>query len=326
MKQLTLLFVLISSVAIGKSRPLEKIIPMKIDTTAVVSICGIKQFIKIQGADKEKPLLLFLHGGPGTSLIPMADAFTDQLKSNFVVVQWDQRQTGETLKLNSSPEKLSLSLLQKDTEELISYLLQHFNRKKLFLLSHSFGSMLGFNFAAKHPESLYAYIPISAIVDQRKSEKLTMEMLNKWAKETKNTEAIKELAMVKLPFEKEDDLFYSQKWLFIHNGVDFAKEEAFKAKYHDWLAIWFPMWKQAVTNNLFKTLPALNCPVYFIEGIGDKQKSHYLVGDYYKFVKAPKKGLFWFKKSGHTVFNSEPEKLQQVIIEQILPAALPSTP
>lgn len=167
-KQLTLLFVLIASIAMGKSSPPEKVVPMKIDTTAVVEIGGMKQFIKLQGADEEKPLLLFLHGGPGTSLIPVADTFTDQLKSNFVVVQWDQRQTGETLKLNSSPEKLSLGLLQKDTEELINYLLQRFNRKKLFLVSHSFGSMLGFDFAAKHPESIYAYIPISAIVDQRK--------------------------------------------------------------------------------------------------------------------------------------------------------------
>ncbi|WP_316751935.1 hypothetical protein [Pedobacter gandavensis] len=45
------------------------------------------------------------------------------------------------------------------------------------------------------------------------------------------------------------------------------------------------------------------------------------MADYYKALKAPKKAMFWFEKSGHTVFNSEPEKLQQVIIEEILPAA-----
>lgn len=45
----------------------------------------------------------------------------------------------------------------------------------------------------------------------------------------------------------------------------------------------------------FDTLPEINTPVYFIEGNGDKQKSHYLVEDYYKFVKAPKKGMFWMK-------------------------------
>lgn len=319
MKKIILFLTFFALITTAKSSVLEKENFVKIDTTEVVQIGGIKQFIKLQGVDNTKPLLLFLHGGPGTSLIPVADAFTNKLKEQFVVVQWDQREAGETLKLNHSTEKLSLQLLQKDTEEIIQYLLKKYNRKKLFLVSHSFGSMLGFDFAEKHPELLYAYIPISAIVDQLKSEKLTMEMLNKWAKETNNTEAAKELALVKVPFEKEDDLFYSQKWLFIHNGVDFAKEASFKAKYHDWLAIWFPMWKKSVTKNLFKTLPELKCPVYFIEGIGDQQKSHYLIEDYYKFVKAPKKELFWFDKSGHTVFNSEPEKLQQVIIEKILP-------
>lgn len=305
-----------TSIAISKGNP-----AVNIDTTEIVEIGGIKQFIKLQGVDRTKPLLLFLHGGPGTSLIPVADTFTAKLKERFVVVQWDQRETGETLKLNHSTETLSLGLFQKDTDELINYLLQKFSRKKLFLVSHSFGSMLGFNFADQHPELLYAYISISGIVDQRQSERLTLEMLNKWARETNNDIAIKELALVKLPFENEDDLFYSQKWLFIHNGVDFAKEDGFKTKYHDWLAVWFPMWKKAVTNNLFKTLPVLKCPVYFIEGNGDKQQSHYIVEDYYKFLKAPKKAMFWFEKSGHTVFNSEPDKLQQVIIEKILPVA-----
>lgn len=321
MRKLITIFIFISSIAIVQARPLHKESPAKIDTTEVLKIGGIKQFIKVQGADQTKPLLLFLHGGPGSSLIPVADTFTAQLKQHFVVVQWDQRETGETLKLNHSPDELSLGLFQRDTEELIQYLLQKFNRKKLFLVSHSFGSMLGFNIADKHPELLYAYIPISGIVDQRKSERLTMELLNKWARATNNDTAIKELALVKLPFEKEEDLFYSQKWLFIHNGVDFAKEPGFKTKYQDWLGVWFPMWKQSVRNNLFKSLLVLNCPVYFIEGNGDKQESHYIVADYYKFLKAPKKALFWFEKSGHTVFNSEPEKLQQVIIDKILPVA-----
>ncbi|WP_157263010.1 alpha/beta fold hydrolase [Pedobacter steynii] len=322
MKQLMAIIIFTFSVAIGKGKSIIKKNTARIDTTEVVTIGGIKQFIKLQGADQARPLLLFLHGGPGTSLIPVADTFTDKLREKFVVVQWDQREVGETLKLNSSPEKLSLALVQKDTHELIRYLLKKFNQKKLFLASHSFGSMLGFNIADKHPELLHAYIPISGIIDQRKSEKLTIEMLINWAGETKNESAIRELTLVKLPFDDQDDLFYAQKWLFIHNGVDFAKKEDFKAKYYNWLATWFPMWKTAVANNLFKTLPALKCPVYFIEGNGDQQKSHYLVEDYYKFLKAPKKGLFWFEESGHTVFNTEPEKLQQVIIEKILPATL----
>lgn len=297
----------------------QKVENYKIDTSIIVNIGGIKQFVNIKSTNRNNPILLFLHGGPGTSLIPVADKFTDKLKDNFVVVQWDQRQTGQTLNLNPSPEKLTAELLQKDTYQLIQYLLKEFNQKKLYLCSHSWGSVLGFNIADKHPELLYAYIPISPIIDQNKSSQLTMDLLNKWAQENNNTIAIKELKSVKLPFETEDDLFYSQKWLFIHNGVDFAQKPEFKTNYYKWLAVWFPMWKQSVQNNLFKTLPAINCPIYFFEGNGDKQASHYIVEDYFKFLKAPQKKMFWFEKSGHTVYNSEPEKIQQIMIENVLP-------
>lgn len=96
MKKLLAVFFFISSIAFAKAKPLSKIAFVKIDTTEVLQIGGIKQFIKLQGADETKPILLFLHGGPGSSLIPVADTFTDKLKEQFIVVQWDQREAGET--------------------------------------------------------------------------------------------------------------------------------------------------------------------------------------------------------------------------------------
>lgn len=290
-----------------------------IDTTVIVPIGGIQQYLSFKGKDTTKPLLLFLHGGPGSSLMKVADQFTQKLQDHFIVVQWDQRETGATLALNPSPEKLTAELLQKDTETMITYLLQHFNQKKLYLVSHSWGSVLGFDIAVKHPELLYAYIPISPIIDQQKGAALTQAMLEKWAQKTKNETAIQELALVHIPFESPDDLFYSQKWLFIHNGVDFAQKDDFKATYYKWLDIWFPMWKASVRGSLFTKIPEVQCPIYFFEGNGDKQKSHDLVLDYYRFLKAPKKKLFWFRKSGHTVFNTEPDKIQQLLIETVLP-------
>ena len=38
----------------------------------------------------------------GTSLVAVSEKFTDKLKDEFVVINWDQRETGETLKLNST--------------------------------------------------------------------------------------------------------------------------------------------------------------------------------------------------------------------------------
>jgi len=36
-------------------------------------------------------------------------------------------------------------------------------------------------------------------------------------------------------------------------------------------------------------------------------------------VSAPKKALFWFENSGHLIPNSEPDLLQDIIIQKILP-------
>jgi pimeloyl-ACP methyl ester carboxylesterase len=317
MKKISFLLILLSMSLVCQSQKVENSNVVKIDTTEIVQIGGIKQFISIKGNNKENPILLFLHGGPGTSLVESSEKFTEKLKNEFVVINWDQRETGETLKLNSANENLTPELFKNDTYELIKYVLDKFKREKLYLVSHSWGSVLGFDIAEKHSELLYAYIPISPIIDQNKASKLTMEMLNNWAVKTKNNDAIAELNLVKVPFETQNDLFYSQKWLFIHNGVEFAKKEDFKTNYYKWLARWFPIWKKSVENNLFETLPKINCPIYFIEGNGDKLKSHYIVKEYCEFIQAPKKKLFWMKKSGHTVFNSEPEKLQEIIIEKI---------
>jgi len=41
-----------------------------------IMIGGLKQFITIKGRDKSLPLLLFLHGGPGGSVMNYADKFS----------------------------------------------------------------------------------------------------------------------------------------------------------------------------------------------------------------------------------------------------------
>src|ERR1700754_2862789 len=67
-----------------------------IDTVQTPEINGIKHYISLKGRDSSKPLLLFLHGGPGGSVMDYADKFTSKLQEEFVVVQWDQRETGKT--------------------------------------------------------------------------------------------------------------------------------------------------------------------------------------------------------------------------------------
>src|SRR6187551_2282999 len=63
----------------------------QIDETAIISIGGIKQYVRIKGKDVSKPLILFLHGGPGGSLMQNMNKVSGKLQEHFVVVHWDQR-------------------------------------------------------------------------------------------------------------------------------------------------------------------------------------------------------------------------------------------
>jgi len=286
----------------------------QIDTTQIVSLGGIRQFIAVQSNCHEAPLMLFLHGGPGRSFREIAHTFTDSLLDHFTVVQWDQRGAGKTHELNPENTALSAELLQSDTDELIRYLLQQFNRQKLYLVSHSWGSVMGFHVAQNHPELVHAYIAISPVVNQHEHSRLTIAMLKQWALETGNKTALTELDSVTVPLQEAGDLYYQQKWLFIHNGAEFASKPGFRNEYFTWMDTWFPLCIEAVDKPLYKTTPTLNCPVYFIEGNGDGQESHQLVEHYYQTLRAPIKELYWFDQSGHTVFNTEPDKLQVTLI------------
>ena len=81
---------------------LSQLQTVKVDTLLTVEIGGIKQAIEIKTDDINKPILLFLSGGPGSSMMKNADSFTHILKNKFTIVQWDQRDAGKTLQLNGT--------------------------------------------------------------------------------------------------------------------------------------------------------------------------------------------------------------------------------
>ena len=52
-----------------------------------VRIGGIDQWITIKGDDRNNPVVLFLHGGPGDALSPIADAWLGGWEKDFTLVQ-----------------------------------------------------------------------------------------------------------------------------------------------------------------------------------------------------------------------------------------------
>lgn len=72
----------------------------EIDIQEYVPINGIDQFLYHLGTRYENPVLLYLHGGPGSAESLIAYLFQEEWEKSFTVVHWDQRGAGKTLTKN----------------------------------------------------------------------------------------------------------------------------------------------------------------------------------------------------------------------------------
>lgn len=312
---LTILFQFYGCKEQTKKESKSENISIKIDTLLTTEIGGIKQVVQIKTDDSNKPVLLFLSGGPGNSMINTADNFTNILKSKFTIVQWEQRDAGKTLELNASPTQPSVEQMKKDTYQVINFLTKELNQEKIYLLGSSWGNVLGFYIVENHPELLHSYFAVNPVISQLASEKELLKTLKAHFKE--NPTASKELENVNIPFKTDEDLFYLRKWLFYKDGKEYVTSDNFKNGFLKWSETWSPVWNEVMDIDLPKTLKEVNCPIYFFVGKNDIQTSTKITEDYFEKLKAPLKDLFLFENSGHQIHHDEPEKFQNTIIQTL---------
>ena len=275
-----------------------------------MEIGGLKQWIDIQGTNDQSPVLLFLHGGPGNSALRYADRFTHELQKHFLVVQWDQRESGRTAKLNASQQQLTVDLMVSDALAMIHYLCTRFSKEKIYLMGHSWGGFLGLSVALLHPELLEACFAVSPMVHQVESERLSLEWMKLNASVTKNDKELSELGEIMIPFQNGEQLFYHRKWL----AKAMLTTAPAKSFVESWALKWLSLFNEASQVNFFVLAPEIKCPVYFFVGTRDYQTHFKLTEEYYKMLKAEKKDLFWFSNSAHNLNLTEPTKLQEIII------------
>ena len=69
---------------------------------------GMQQGMIIQGSSLDNPVLLFLHGGPGSPEVPFTQEFPTGLEQLFTVCWWDQRGAGLSYSKDIAPESMTI--------------------------------------------------------------------------------------------------------------------------------------------------------------------------------------------------------------------------
>ena len=188
----------------------DSIIKKQVSEDNFVLINGIEQWVTIKG-ESSKPIILFIHGGPGSPISPYSDNLYKDLVKDFIIVQWDQRGTGKTYGRNApdelSPEflqanPLTLEQMTADGIAVSEYLLKHLGKQKLILFGTSWGSALGVKIVTKRPDLFYAYVGHSQIVKPTIDEAF-YNKIYKIAKEKNDTESLEVLNSIgKPPYDR----------------------------------------------------------------------------------------------------------------------------
>ena len=153
--------------------------PDGIDEGSFVRIGGIDQYISIRGDDRANPVILFVHGGPGDSMVPFAQIYRPWEKY-FTVVQWDQRGAGRTFGRNGTNEApMTIDRMARDGIEVAQYLRTHLHKDRVILLAHSFGTVLGIQMVKRRPDLFAAYVGTGQVVAKAEKERILYARLMK---------------------------------------------------------------------------------------------------------------------------------------------------
>lgn len=308
----------------------------KIELREYVPINGIDQFLYHLGTSDENPVLLYLHGGPGSAESLLAFLYQDEWEKIFTVVHWDQRGAGKTLTKNSD-QLPTIDLMLQDLYEVIQYLKKKYHKQKIVLLGHSWGSVLGSTFIRKHPEDIAYYIGTGQVISMLENEQVGYDKVKNLITQAGDKKSLSKLKKIgtypgdKITFDSaflkrcgevrklqskyqlsSDDSFLSILNMIRKSPISqfsdlIAFMKIFKAnrKVYDFLSDY----------NLWAEPREYKIPMYYILGGNDWQAPYVIAEKYFSEIIAPRKNLYIIPDARHMTALDQPELFYQALFD-----------
>jgi pimeloyl-ACP methyl ester carboxylesterase len=314
-----------------------------------IPVGGTKQWISVRGRDRRNPVLLMIHGGPASPELPTSWAFQNGWEDFFTVVQWDQRGSGKTYNANDPAliaPTLSLDRITEDAAEVVQYLRRRYGKEKVFVLGHSWGSLVGLGLAHRHPELLFAYVGMGQVISGQENERVSYALTLAAAEAVHNETALQELKAIapypekdgSLPLEK---IGTERKWSNTLGGLvhgrddighylnlaelspDYSAADVAAIELGSQLSL--PYLLPELGRFDFMQVTRFDCPVVIFAGRHDTTTPSQVAAQWLTRVSAPSKRLIWFENSAHMMMVEEPGRMLLHLVQDVLPLAARGT-
>lgn len=313
----------------------------KYDSAEKVYIVDTDYYLRFRSQNISNPVVLFLHGGCGAADRPFIMKWQSPLSEYCTIVSWDQRGAGLAYnRKTAKKEALTKEIYLNDLHRVVEYLKKRFNKDKIIIVGHSFGSQLGIWYAQIYPENILAYVGVGQVIDAANNETISWNFTIEEAEKRNDKRALRILKKIGPPvngFYKDDKLLLQRNYLNKFGGILYGKYgnsvintlPKIPCMFKEYSLFTMLNYVSANTYCLsqpighekvdfLKEVKKLDVPVFITMGKYDYNTVSSLAEQWLNQLDAPYKKFYLFEKSGHTPQWEESEKWNELFVEEIL--------
>lgn len=306
----------------------------QLDYSENVEVNDSIQNIRVRAAKKGLPVILFLHGGPGVCDRHNILRDHSDLAEDFTLVCWDQRGSGKSYTPDIKKSVPKVADYVDDVEFMLEYLTGKFGVRKVAMVGHSWGSIIGVLAAARRPDLLFAYVGEGQFVDGDRNEEGSYRFCLEEAKRRGDKKALAALekgAPVDGVYPDNKSMMTQRDCLSRYGGAIHGGKQGLvkgllmpllKTKEYSLADIvkyaqgatylTDVMWPDVVGQRL-SAIKSLDVPVVITQGRHDYNTPSAIAKEWFDALSAPAKKWVWFENSAHSPDVEEPEKWSAVL-------------
>lgn len=294
-----------------------------------IDLNGCKQFLSVRAAEPGLPLLLYLHGGPGDAALPLVHKYNGPLEEFFTLAVWEQRGAGKSYHPFAGHQPPTIQTFLDDLHALVRHLLERYGQEKLFLVGHSWGSVLGLTYVQRHPQWVRAYVGCGQVVDMAEGARRQLAYLRAQVRDPK---VLDRLGRVDASYTQDgwlEDLLFVTRLVVKCGGSLYGKSSYNKlvkdfilspgyslrdllVRERGGLQSIQALWPELMTVS-FLGQTAFEVPIILMEGRHDHHVSSALAQEYFQTIGTEKQ-LHWFERSCHFPQWSEAETFNRLMV------------